>query len=184
MRLSNIPRVGKKRFLLGLIGAILLISLVLILKNKIDDTYSTNRLHELGGIIEPSGDTIADFAYCWDISSHCGKVLVITTDKSIEAFTQQMETLPLELGYSGYEDGNTIFTKLDISAGKLVLVDGKEYNPLSKIKQPEAFRWNFIDNDGKNILIAYYHTSDTESTYVVDGKNIEGNLLSIMVQTK
>jgi hypothetical protein len=128
---------------------------------------------------------LAQTRRCWDIFAHCGVFLYFTTELSLDEFQTQV----MQLGFSqkrfGDIDGYTIFTDINLGTNRLLTANGNDglENRFS-LPEPDAHEWHLTDKQGRRWVIAHYEVTATGIQYAIDGQDVHGNIVSLMLQTK
>jgi hypothetical protein len=132
---------------------------------------------------------IAHYRRCWDPTffgfAHCGVFVHYTTDLPFEAFEQQVNRLKLRQKRFGPTSGYGIFNDINLSTDRLLTADNND-GLLNRfdLPEPEAYEWLLVDKNSREHYIYFHDTTSNEHIYELDGSPLQGNIVTIMLQTR
>jgi hypothetical protein len=128
---------------------------------------------------------LAEFEKCWDLRSHCGVTLYFTTMSTREMLSDRVARLGLKEVLTRDADGRTLFTDLNVSTTHVLKVNGQggDAQPVPRELTPAGYQWWLTTQDGLNLFVAMY-TTESAHQYSFDGQPLEGNVISVMLQTR
>jgi hypothetical protein len=127
---------------------------------------------------------LAQYETCWGIfPTHCGQVLYYTIFLSLEEFQSKVDQLTSLRELPKNADGYTLLD-INLVTNHTLSIDGKT-DSLNRSVTPEplAYEW-LITEGGEYWIITFYETKNTGHIYEMDGQQIVGNIVTIMLQTK
>lgn len=127
---------------------------------------------------------LAQYRTCWDIfPTHCGQVLYYTTRLSREAFQIKIDQSAQAVGRPKNIDGYTLLD-INLVTEHKVSINGRT-DALDRTVTPEplAYQWRGTEGGG-DWVITFYETAQDGHVYELDHKQIVGNIVTVMLQTK
>lgn len=153
----------------------------------------TNRQQQadLNAILQPLGYTpqveLARGKTCWDmwvLQGSCGLMVHYTTDAPLDTFRQQVEALPLPIRTSRGSVIATLFNDVR-RTGKRLLVDDQDPSEAEVvIPNLEGYRWVLTDPQGRTVFVYFYGTAQSQADYRLDGIPVQGNIVTVLLQTR
>lgn len=124
---------------------------------------------------------------CWDmwvLQASCGLMVHYTTDASFETFRQQVEDAPFPIQTSGESVISSLFDDVQ-RTGKRLLVNGSD--PTGEkviIPDLEGYHWVMTDAQGRDVFVYFYGTAQSQADYRLDGASVQGNIVTVLLQTR
>lgn len=149
-------------------------------------------MYELAGKLSYNSTAeLAQTTHCWDTTlfppgfAHCGVVVHYTTSLDLDALQSHIQALGFTEQFSNAADGRTIFTDINMDTPHTLSANGNtgRANPVG-LQIPQAYRWLLKDPQGREIHISFYATSSSNVHYEFDGLPVQGNIVTLMQQTK
>ena len=182
-----------KYFIPASIGILLLIvvSIVLCGKYRRDTQFRLlrNIAEQLG---RTSNNYIDEYKTCWDISTHCGIYTHFITDISSEDLHERIRRLGFKNSVNeewqilaGESVGYGIFTDINLNTTRVLTADGNDgIEKRSELEEPLAKKWSLRDGKGRRWITEYFDIQGTNHKFQIDEKDIDGNIITIIFQTK
>lgn len=131
-----------------------------------------------------SQNHLAQFEICWDMGAHCADALYFTSSTTVPALRDQVAGLGLDLVLMRDVDGRALFTDLNISGPHSLTVNGQDGSSpaVAADLMPAGYEWWLTRND-RNVFVTLY-TLDPQHQYAFDGQVLQGNVISVKLQTR
>jgi len=86
------------------------------------------------------------------------------------------------LFYGIYE----IFAEINLHMSRIFTADGNggEIENRLALEEPFAQKWRLVDKSGGRWAIEYYDIQSTNHRYQIDGEDINGNIISVLLRIK
>lgn len=177
-----------KLFKLLLILIIIFIALIVffIFKEIITNRNLRGKVYEIAYQLEYHDDNFVDeYKSCYDIFTHCYKILIFKTSYDFEKFSALVKNTRLFTSDGFNIEGYEIFTKINLSSNNSITINGSEaFGNRSALPKLSAHRWNQnIPNSNNFISIDFYDLKKVEHI-MLDGQEMKQNLVLVSYQYK
>lgn len=167
----------------NLFFASVIIVMGLVIASSIIRKVNINKLHTFASLLDYRVETeLATYKNCWGIfSTNCGEYVYFTTKLSKEELQAKIDLITSRKELPSSSAFN-VLNDINLKPECHFAMSGDRENNQGG-DDPLAYRWSF-DKDGKRWTIIHYGIYGDKYEYSLNGKNIDDNIVTIMLKTK